>query len=228
MTANTKSSRVRWVIPSLTVVLFMLAGQLPAQPEKGGNAVPEFDDVSEMEVHLHFLTDPLGDEPHQRQRERSIQYLLDHANESYPRLVAALAANPTALNASAIIDILPLFRRAETVPLLTDIMLSGVEGLSEAAGKALGRHPDPAARAALIAGLGSDLPESVSAAADGLMVRADRSVCSELKASLQIREPIARSHVFQAASRLGCLTQEEMDAFGHAYPELRIQRPAKK
>jgi len=174
-----------------------------------------------IELHLRFLLDPFGDEPHLRQRERSVQYLLAHADESYHRLLRALQANPTALNAPAIIEVLPLFNREESIPVLEEIMLRGAEQVSGVAGQALGRHAGPAAREALLRGLGSSLQETAAAAADGLMVRGDSSVCSALKNHFAHVNRIVRYHVIQAAHKLGCLGRSEIEELKKSDPDLR-------
>src|SRR5262245_21746091 len=99
----------------------------------------------ELEKNLRFLLDPFGDEPHRRQREQSIAYLVAHAAEAYPRLLAALAANPTALDAPSIIEVLPLFNRPESVPLLEDTLARAGGTVVAAAGEALGWHSGAAA-----------------------------------------------------------------------------------
>lgn len=158
----------------------------------------------EIDMHIGFLLDPFGDEPHRRQHDASVRFLVAHSDEAYPRLVNALRSNPTALNAPAIIEVLPLFHRAESIPLLKDIMFLDADQPSEVAGKALGYIPDEAARSALLDGLASENSHIISAAADGLMLRGDRSACPELKRRLAIKDSTARDHVQQAITKLGC------------------------
>lgn len=174
----------------------------------------------DIELHLQFLMDPFGDEPHRRQREISVHYLLAHADRAYPRLVQALKANPAALNSPSIIEVLPLFARADSVPLLEAIMNRSIEQVSGVAGQALGRHPDASAKDALLRGLASSLPDVMAAAADGLMVRGDSSVCSDLKTLLGHKNSIVRYHVVQASYKLGCLNRDQMEELRRAYPEL--------
>ncbi|HXJ86672.1 MAG TPA: HEAT repeat domain-containing protein [Candidatus Binatia bacterium] len=174
-----------------------------------------------IEFHLRFLLDPFGDAPHLRQRELSVEYLLAHADQAYPRLLQALRANPLALNAPAIIEVLPRFGRADSVPILAQIMEAGAEQVSGVAGQALGRHPDPSAKTALLRGLQAQSPETVAAAADGLMVRGDRTVCVHLKAHFGHSSQVARYHVIQAAFKLGCLDSAEVGELKKADSGLR-------
>lgn len=174
---------------------------------------------AELESHLRFLMDPFGDEPHRRQREQSVAYLLAHAAEAYPRLLAALRANPAALNAASIIEVLPLFGRPESVPMLEDVLARASDPTAAAAGDALGRHPGDEARAALLRALTSPRPEAVSAAADGLMVRGDRSACPALAAVLGHADPVVRYHAVRAAAALGCLTPERLEALEREDPD---------
>ena len=175
----------------------------------------------DIELHLRFLMDPFGNEHHQRQYEISVQYLLTHADRAYPRLLQALKANPTALNSPSIIEVLPLFGRSDSVPVLEDIMQRGIEQVSGIAGQALGRHPATEARDALLRGLRSPLTEVMAAAADGLMVRGDPSVCSDLKPLARHTNAIVRYHAAQAMRRLGCLNAREIEELRQNYPDLR-------
>jgi hypothetical protein len=179
-------------------------------------------------MHLGFLMDPFGDEPHRRQREQSVAYLLAHAAEAYPRLLAALQANPTALNAPCLIEVLPLFGRTDNVPLLEDILARGSGTVCAAAGDALGRHPDAGAREALLRGLGAPRPETVTAAVDGLMVRGDPSVCPVVKSVAGHRDPIVRYHAVRAAGALGCLSREEIEDLEKTDPDLDIRNLARE
>jgi HEAT repeat protein len=182
------------------------------------DVLPPSDDI---ELHLRFLMDPFGDEPHRRQRELSVHYLLAHADRAYPRLLQALQANPVALNSPSIIEVLPLFARSDSVPILEDIMRRGVEQVSSVAGQALGRHPDAGAKDALLRGLKSRHAEVIAAATDGLMVRGDPSACSDLKLLVRHENPNVRYHAAHAASKLGCLDRSEIEELSSVFPDLR-------
>jgi hypothetical protein len=132
-----------------------------------------------------------------------------------------LKANPAALNSPSIIEVLPLFARADSIPLLEGIMSRGIEQVSGVAGQALGHHPDAGAKDALLRGLKSARPEVIAAAADGLMVRSDSSACSDLKLLDTHENPIVRYHAAHAASRLGCLDRDEIEELRSAFPDLR-------
>jgi hypothetical protein len=180
--------------------------ELPTMTEE-----PQSAPVSTEELDFHFraLLDPSGDGPSRRQHDASVHYLLVHSDQSYPILLNALRTNPTALNAPAIIEILPFFKRSDSVPILEEIMQRGAEQVSEVAGVALGRHPAPAAREALMRGLNASSPETVIAAIDGLMFRADNSACSSLKRFFGSSDVIVREHALRAAVNLGCMTEKE-------------------
>lgn len=167
---------------------------------------------SEAEINekLQTLLSPLGSAQHLRARERAAHFLLAHADQSHPRLLAALRANPTGLKAPAIIEVLPLFAHEESVPLLEEVMALGAELVSRSAGLALGRHPSKNARQALLQGLRSALPEIVIAAADGLSVRADDTSCGALRDLVKHEDPTVRNHVIQAAIKLQCFGRSEL------------------
>jgi hypothetical protein len=167
----------------------------------------------ELEMHLRRLAEPCGGEPDLRQRRQAVEYLLAHPEEAHARVMEALEANPAALDAPALIEVLPLFARPESVPLLEDILFRNLELHSGAAGVALGRHPDPGARGALLRGLQSGLPHTLMAAIDGLMIRGDASVCAGIKAVTKHPDADTRYHAIRAAGALGCLSEDEIRQF---------------
>jgi HEAT repeat protein len=171
----------------------------------------ELGSETELDRHLGFLLSPFGDAPSCRQREQSLQYLLAHAEQAHPRLLDLLEGNPAALQAPAILEALPRFGRAESVPMLERLLVRGEELVSRAAGRALGLHPAPEALAALLRGLRSPLPETVIAAADGLLVRRDRAAGEPLLGLMGHPDPVVRYHVLQAAGGLGGLSPAELD-----------------
>jgi HEAT repeat protein len=165
----------------------------------------------QLEMHLTFLMDPLGDAPNVRQRQQSTAWLLAHPDLSYPRLLAALQSNPAALDAPAIIEILPGFGRADSVSVLAQALEGGTTSVASSAGDALAHHPDPSARAALLRALRSSRAPTLVAAADGLYRRGDPSACVELKPLIAARDPVLRSSAVRATATLGCLSKAELD-----------------
>jgi hypothetical protein len=181
--------------------------------------IPQIPLISEeLEIHFRALLDPFGDEPHRRRHDASVQYLVAHADRAYPLLLDALRKNPTALNAPAIIEILPLFKRSESVPVLEEIMNTGIELVSGAAGIALGRHPGTDVRDALLRGLHSSFPETIMAAIDGLMLRGDSSACDSITEFLRSDNIYIREHALQAAVRLGCIREGEASRWQKGKP----------
>lgn len=76
---------------------------------------PEF--KNELESHIHFVQSPYGDSLHSIRAEQALQFLLEHANEAYPRLLELISSN-RASNPLALIEALPRFGRAESIPVL--------------------------------------------------------------------------------------------------------------
>lgn len=173
---------------------------------------PEF--LEELESNIHFLQDPSGDPPNSQRAKQALEFLLEHADEAHPRLVA-LIKSQQATNPPSIIDALPRFGRVESIPVLEETLTQAKQTLSEVAALALARHPHPDAREALLRGLSSSRMESIRAAADGLMLRGDRSVCEELSRHLDHADSTVRYHVIQAAAHLGCLSLEALTKIGN-------------
>jgi len=191
--------------------------------EENQHAQPPAASESEMEENFRTLLSPFGSEPHRRARQRAINFLLAHADESHPRLLAALRANPTALDAPSIIEVLPLFGREESVPLLEEIMSRGDEYASRSAGVALGQHPSPSALESLLRGLESHSNETLIAAADGLAARGDGSACEALRKLVRHHDAAVRYHVVRAAGKLGCLGPDELAALAETDPDADVR-----
>lgn len=161
---------------------------------------------SEIDSHIHRIETPFGDDAHQYRSQISHEWLLDHEQAAYPRLLtrAAEAGSP------AIYEMLAEFGRAQAIPLLAQALEAG--GLNaDSAARALARHPQAAAGAALNAALAGPVAAVSIAAADGLLLRWDRRHCDALIAKLAAPDELVRYHVIQAAGRLGCIGPEILE-----------------
>lgn len=183
--------------------------------------------MNELESNIHFLQDPFGDPTHLIRAEQALQFLLDHADEAYPRLLELIESN-RASNPIALIEALPRFGRPESIPILEEILAQGQGTSSSAAAVALARHPQVGAREALLRGLTFPKAESVVAAADGLLSRGDRTVCKELLKHLNPADSTVRYHSIQAAWRLGCLSPEELTRMANDDPDNDIREMASR
>ncbi len=163
-----------------------------------------------IQEHLALALHPSGRRADEDARQQAIEWLVTHSGEVHPYLLEWLRREPEGPYALAILDLLPAFAEPGAVPVLREALFSSDEYVSEIAGKALGRHPAPAAEAALAEAVASPIPHVVAAAADGFLVRGSRSACQPLLAVLATPDPIARYHVIQAAFRLGCLSQQQL------------------
>lgn len=196
---------------------------------KGNRDMSTAQPPDEIEIHIGFLLQPFGGSADVRRREASITYLLAHADRAYPRLIALLQANPTALNAPRIIAALPRFARADSVPLLESILLRGAELASEAAGQALGLHPDPSAAAALSRALQSTSVITVNAAADGLLLRGGPlEACRGLLSLAAHPDSNVRYHAIRAAARLGCLNKAALTRWADDDPDVNVRNLARE
>jgi HEAT repeat protein len=162
----------------------------------------------EIEKQIQALVSPRGHEADRREHDRALAFLLTHADEAHPRLLSML--NPSGYVPVAAVNALPHFGRAESVPALEKLMREGAELISMSAGQALGRHPLPEAREALLRGLEDNREATRVAAIDGLMTRGDKSVCNELQAFLDDPSYEVRYHTVKAAAGLRCLTAEKL------------------
>ena len=179
----------------------------------------------EMEMHLHFLQDPLADEPHVLGAAQALQFLLEHQDQAYPVLLRLLK-NHRASNPIAIIEALPKFGRPESIPVLEQILRQGGELLCRAAAAALAQHPMDSAYKALVRGLRLVSAESVIASSDGLMARRNPAACPELLERISDANDNVRFHVIQAAASLGCLSREKLTFITKNDPDVEIRNLA--
>jgi HEAT repeat protein len=190
----------------------------------------------ELETRIMLLQSPFGGAPHEHERQQAADWLVAHAARAYPRLLAGLTAG---MLGRAVIQLMPRFGRAETIPVL-ERLLWGSELFVEAAAQALALHPQREAGEALDRALARPEPGVVKAAADALITRGDRAHCPALItrgdrahcpaliAALKTPEPIARYHVVQAAGTLGCLQPAELAAMSRTDPDPEVRELAAK
>lgn len=172
----------------------------------------------EVASHIRNIETPFGDGPHQRQSQASREWLLGHARAAYPRLLArALEAGSPAVYA-----MLAEFARPQAIPLLAQALDTGGPH-ADAAAQALARHPQAAAGRALRTALARPDPAIGIAAADGLLLRADRRDCPALRVKLTAPDDLVRYHVLQAAGQLGCMGPEELARFAEHDPSEDIR-----
>lgn len=163
----------------------------------------------EIEAQIRALLSPHGHEADRRAHDRALAFLLAHADEAHPRLLALLEPTRPYVPVAAV-NSLPLFGRAESLPVLERLMREGAELIGMSAGQALGRHPHPDALQALLRGLKHDRAETKVAAADGLLTRGDKRACQALRELLSHTDYEVRYHAVNAAGKLGCLAREEL------------------
>lgn len=162
----------------------------------------------EIEKQIRALVSPRGHEADRREHDRALAFLLAHADEAHPRLLALL--DPSGYVPVAAVNALPLFGRAESVTVLEKVMREGAELISMSAGQALGRHPLLEAREALLRGLEDNREETKVAAIDGLATSGDKSACQSLQALVDHPSYEVRYHAVKAAAGLGCLAAEKL------------------
>jgi HEAT repeat protein len=76
---------------------------------------------------------------------------------------------------------------------------------------------------ALIRGLTQANPNSIVAAADGLMTCNDATACSALVAAITHDDPTVRYHIIQAAATLNCLDERQLTAIAHNDPDRDVR-----
>jgi len=190
------------------------------------DATAEVENRKELEHYILMLQTSLGNELDLQEQEQSAQYLLNHPDQAHPYLLRLLQSGH-ASNPFAVIDVLPRFGRPESIPVLENLLLQGSENVRRAAGEALARHPLDLAEQSLIQGLTAPHPESVIAAADGLMSRGNSSACLALVMTLDTSPKrdnlVVRYHLIQAAASLGCFSRKELAAIANTDPNQEVR-----
>jgi hypothetical protein len=180
-------------------------------PKKAGSMAEDGKD-QEVATQIMLLETPFGDPQHLRERDLAAAWLVANSQRSYPRLLAGLedaSAGP------AILELIPRFQRAESIPLLKRLM-AGPEPPAWAAGQALALHPQPEAGVALRQALESPNPGVVVIAADALGTRGDLNDCAALAKILNAANPRVRYHAVQASAKLACLKRDVLEGMARS------------
>jgi HEAT repeat protein len=161
----------------------------------------------DVETQIMLLETPFGGGPHDRERQRAAQWLLDNSERAYPILLAR-AREGTAT--AAIVELLGEFGRADSVPVLAE-RLDADEPMGRAAALSLAANSDPSALTVLREGLGQGGDRAVRCA-DGLGARGDAAACDDLRRAAADPDARLRYHALAAATspRLACLSDDEL------------------
>jgi HEAT repeat protein len=156
---------------------------------------------SELDRNLQTLMNPSGDRPFQAYKRAALDWLVAHADEAHPRLLALCQGDDPP---PVILDALPRFGRVESVPVLARALRHASDPTTVVAAQALGQHPRPEALAALEAALGDARDQVVASACEGLRVRGDRAACPALDRARAHPNAEVRGRVEEARAALGC------------------------
>jgi HEAT repeat protein len=158
-----------------------------------------------IEANIRLAVNRSGDSANLREREQAAHFLIEHADEAYPRLMELLQEKPGAWEAPRLIELLGYLRREESIPILQDLLLQGIEDVSRAAGRSLGVIAGAAASKALTEGLVASNTEIRIAAIEGIRVSKGETWCSAIAPALEDRDANLRYYAVNAAAELGCL-----------------------
>jgi HEAT repeat protein len=158
-------------------------------------------DTAEMDRQVRRLLAPSGDVQYARARGEALQWLLAHATDAYPRLLAIVdTPEPPALAIMALAE----FQREDAVPVLERILHSSADPTVVVASSALARLSSARARVALERALRDERDQVVASAADALGERGDANACVALAAVVHHPNRDVRARIEKAATRLGC------------------------
>ena len=164
-------------------------------------AMSDATDTAEIDRQMQRLLAPSGDAQYRRARGEALDWLLAHAADAYPRLLAIVETpEPPALAVLALAQ----FQREDAVPVLERILHEAADPTVVVAGSALAQLRSASARVALERALRDTRDQVVASAADALGERGDADACGSLAAVLQHPNPDVRARIHNAAARLGC------------------------
>ncbi|HKE25423.1 MAG TPA: hypothetical protein VKB88_23855 [Bryobacteraceae bacterium] len=183
---------------------------------------------ADIDRAIAVLAAPLGQPGDDDSRRRALDFLLSRADEAHPRMLAALDASGRSAAPQFLVLALPAFARAESIPPLESILNNAGEADAMVAARALAAHPASAARETLLRALGSEHEPSAAAAADGLLLRGDPSVCRELLRFTNHRNREIRYHALQAAAGLGCIDDNTISLISARDADEQIRELARR
>lgn len=186
---------------------------------RGGDPAPEPSMTDPVAAQLARVRTPSGDGAALREAETASRWLLDHADVSFPAVLAAVEQNP---HDAAMVALLGRFGRAEATPALERSFLES--DLSRAyAAAGLGASPDPAARRVLEGAVSSPTTKLASAALLGLGNVGNSTVCVVLRTRLA--DPVAelRWAALHSARRCGCVTAAELATITQTDPDADVR-----
>ncbi len=158
--------------------------------------------TGELERQLRVLLAPTGDVAYRRVRDEALAYLLAHADQAHPQLLALAAARDPA---PLVLLALPRFGLAESVPILERALRAADDPTTVVAAQALAEHPSPSARKVLERALADARDQVVVSAADGLAQRGDKNACAALRLALsRYRDADVCERVREAMDALRC------------------------
>ena len=156
---------------------------------------------TEVDSHLHELLRPSGDPQSRASRDEALGWLIAHADESFP-IILARARQPSP--PVVLIAALPHFGRPESVPVLAHLLSDADDPTTVVAAEALATHPGPEALTALEKALSSPRDQVVASAASALAVRNDPAACASLYNALSHPNNEVRDRIQSALQKLGC------------------------
>lgn len=180
--------------------------------------------TAEIEIAIDELSVPRGDPGDVQTRDSALEFLLTHADRAHPRLLAAV--DPTSGGPAPLVLALARFGRPESVPVLNSILRNAADTRASIAARALAEHPLATALEALLDALSSTREATATAAADGLLLRNDRTACPELLKRSGVANVEIRYHIVQAAAGLGCMRADVLEQISRQDPDRMVRELA--
>jgi HEAT repeat protein len=156
---------------------------------------------SEIEQRVEVLLTPSGDPQFQHYTHEALAWLLAHGDAAHARLLALCEVDEPP---GVLLEALPRFARAESVPVLERALRGASDPTTVVAAQALAAHPAALAREALERALGDRRDQVVASAAGGLAERGDRAACAALDGAAAHPNAEVRERIERARHALGC------------------------
>lgn len=193
---------------------------MPVSPHCPPDDIPAT--AEEVELHLALAIQSFGDAPNVAEMQDSTCWLLQHAGAAYPVVEARVRAH----GEPGMIELLGRFDRADSTPLLAEILHGDAAGGQREAAVALANASDPVAAEVLRAHASDPRAPVASAALEGLRVRNDAADCDAVRAQLGATDPRLRFTAVETADALGCIDASALRAIARDDPDADVRAVA--
>ena len=182
----------------------------------------------ELQENIRMAVYPTGDRASLSEREQAAERLLAQGKIAYDELVKLIQEKPESMQAARLIELLGLFKQAESIALLSELLMQGKIDTARAAGRALTAIDSSEARQSLEKALLADDIEVRIAAIDAVRFSGGKSWCASIGASLEHENANLRYYAVNSAAELDCLDANQLYKISQFDDDEHVRQLAKQ